>query len=117
MSPDGDAGRARGPRDDGAFALSITEQDGNLLVEARGDVDVESVTAFNDGLREAVARSATVVRVDLAGVTFLGSEGIRTLLLVHDAAAAQGTRLTVTAASPIVRRVLALTESDWLFGG
>ena len=117
MSPGPDAGRARGPRDDGTFALSIIERDGYVFVAARGDVDVESVTAFNEGLREAVTRTAEDVRVDLAGVTFLGSEGIRTLVLLHDDAAAQGTRVTVTDASPIVRRVLALTESDWLLGG
>jgi len=116
MTPDG-GGPGTSVRGDDEFALRIDEQDGSVFVAARGDVDVESVTAFNDGLREAVSRTPPEVRVDLAGITFLGSEGIRTLVLVHGAAAAQGTRLMVTAASPIVLRVLTLTGSDWLLGG
>jgi anti-sigma B factor antagonist len=116
MTPDGD-GRGASGRGEDEFALRIDELDGSVFVAARGDVDVESVTAFNDGLREAVSRTPPEVRVDLAGITFLGSEGIRSLVLAHGAAAAQGTRLMVTAASPIVRRVLTLTESDGLLGG
>jgi anti-anti-sigma factor len=116
MTPDGD-GRGTSVRGDDEFALRIDDRAGSVFVAARGDVDIESVTAFNDGLREAVSRTPTEVRVDLAGITFLGSEGIRSLVLAHAAAAAQGTRLMVTTASPIVRRVLTLTESDWLLGG
>ncbi len=81
MTPDGD-GRGAGGRGDDEFALRIDERDGSVFVAARGDVDVESVTAFNDGLREAVSRTPPEVRVDLTGITFLGSEGIRTLVLV-----------------------------------
>jgi anti-sigma B factor antagonist len=116
MSPDGDARDGTLNGDDAAFVMSIVE-DGQLVrVTARGDVDVESVTAFHDGLRTAVAGGSAAVRIDLAQVTFLGSEGIRTLVLLHESAAAQGTRITVSDASPIVRRVLTLTESDWLLG-
>jgi anti-sigma B factor antagonist len=112
MSPDRDARDPMVHRDDGAFALSIVEDGQEVRVTARGDVDVESVGAFHDGLRTAVARGRAAVSIDLAQVTFLGSEGIRTLVLLYKAAVAQGTRLTVSDASPIVRRVLMLTESD-----
>jgi len=116
MSPDRDARDATAHRDDDAFALSIVEDGPHVRVTARGDVDVESVKAFHDGLRTAVARGPAAVSIDLAQVTFLGSEGIRTLVLLYESASAQGTRVTVSDASPIVRRVLTLTESDWLFG-
>ncbi len=113
MSPDRDA-RDGPASNDEAFALSIVEDGQHLLVTARGDIDVESVTAFHDGLHTAVSRAPLGLEIDLGQVTFLGSEGIRTLVLLHESAAAQGTRVTVSDASPIVRRVLKLTESDWL---
>jgi anti-sigma B factor antagonist len=116
MSPDGDARDGTLDGNDAAFVMSIVEEGQLVRVTARGDVDVESVTAFHDGLHTAVAGGSAAVRIDLAQVTFLGSEGIRTLVLLHESAAAQGTRITVSDASPIVRRVLTLTESDWLLG-
>lgn len=116
MSLDRDARDGTIDRDDDAFVLSIVEDGQHVLVTARGDVDVESVQAFHDGLRTAVARRPAAVCIDLAKITFLGSEGIRTLVLLYESAAAQGTRITVSDASPTVRRVLMLTEADWLLG-
>jgi anti-anti-sigma factor len=50
-----------------------------------------------------------MVVVDLTGVTFLDSSGIRALLTVRRIADEHGAALTVTGAHGIVRRVLTLT--------
>lgn len=100
MSLDRDARDGTIDRDDDAFVLSIVEDGQHVLVTARGDVDVESVQAFHDGLRRAVARRPAAIRIDLAQITFLGSEGIRTLVLLYESAAGHPPPLAIHAGEP-----------------
>jgi len=81
-----------------------------VRVTVRGEVDLTDGGRLGRALLEAVAQ-ATRVEIDLAGVTFLGSHGLRSLV----AASVAGQRrspevdVVVVGASPLVRRVLEIT--------
>ena len=65
-----------------------------------GEVDLASANAFEDELLEALHSAAPDERVarftvDLTGVSYLGSDGIRALVRAHRAAAGMGTEWRV----------------------
>ena len=73
------------------------------------EVDMETAPHITDAVRAALAARPREVHVDLAAVTFLDSEGIRTLLQARNDAAEQGVVLRVVNAHPRVVEVLAIT--------
>ena len=80
---------------------------GTVLLQCEGEVDAASAGALAAAI-DAVDPSGKV-DVDLAGVSFLDSSGVRVLAL-----ASQHRPLRVVAASPAVARVLTLTGLDRL---
>lgn len=62
-------------------SVKIEVEDGPdaLLIRVSGEIDVTNVGHFSDELHRAAANGAGVVAVDLEGVTYLDSAGIRTL--------------------------------------
>jgi anti-anti-sigma factor len=115
MHPDADGRRTMIHLDISARRLS----DGSTCLTVSGEID--SATA--DELLEAAENAAAAddhpdVVVDLTGVTFLDSAGIRTLLMARRTAAQHGAVLRVTGAGGHVRKVLTVTGVlDILTGG
>jgi anti-anti-sigma factor len=56
------------------------------------------------------------VDVDLGGVTFIDSSGLRILIALSDRAAADGRKVVVVSASNPVRRLLEITGLESMFG-
>ena len=105
---------------------SSVDSDGLVRLAVAGEIDMASSDALAAALREAVrAGDAKEVAVDLSGVTFIDSSGIRTLVVAQGDAAEHGLTLYVTNPHHHVQRVLALTglldvltaEPDELSGG
>jgi anti-anti-sigma factor len=68
-----------------------------ITLKVTGEVDLANARAFEDELLEAlhsVAPRERVIRftVDLTGVSYLGSDGIRALVRAHRTAAGMGTQ-------------------------
>lgn len=77
-----------------------------------GEVDDASITEVERSLLSARSPGAQRIELDLAGVTYLGSAGVRVLL---DAVTApDGVPMAITASSTIVRRVLELSGVGWI---
>lgn len=82
---------------------------GTVVAWPTGEVDMVSAPVLRRDLEQLLRHRSRVV-VDLDGVTFLGSHGVRALLEVHERAVAAGVELFVTGATgPAVHRVLQLT--------
>ena len=94
--------------------FTTTSRAGARTVAVVGEVDLTNATEFERVLGEAVAGAGSAVVVDLTGVDYLGSEGIRSLVRVHRAAVDLGVAWQVSP-SPIVRRALEVAGLDpWL---
>jgi anti-sigma B factor antagonist len=89
--------------------------DGEPLVSVFGEVDDDPHDVIQHSIADAAAGGETV-HVDLTGVRFLGSAGLAVLVRAGRALEAEGKRLRVDVASPMVRRVLEVTAVAEYFG-
>jgi anti-sigma B factor antagonist len=97
------------PNDRPGFRVQIDAGEGIHVISVFGEVDVASAPALDQALAEAMGSEATSVVLDLAGVTFLDSAGIRVLLSAVTASRDGDRKLSVRRDyQPPVDRVLAL---------
>lgn len=96
-------------------ALTVEVDDaapGACLLWADGEIDLASGPLLDEHLDRCLGSGRHVV-LDLDGVRFLGSYGVRILLEAHLEADARGLRLVVTGAgSRVVSRILAISGAD-----
>lgn len=88
---------------------SIDRDDGALVLEFFGELDVATSIAFERRLRRALGSSAPVVIVDLSGLDFIDCSGIRALVRVAEDS--PGDRLAVLRGPEAVDRVFRLTRT------
>ncbi|OZM70117.1 hypothetical protein CFN78_26970 [Amycolatopsis antarctica] len=87
------------------------------VLEVTGEVDLSTA----DQLAEAIDAAASadeveLVTVDLAGVSFMDSAGLRVLVSGMKQADARGAKLVVAGPQPQVRKVFELTGLDEVLG-
>jgi anti-sigma B factor antagonist len=91
------------------FRVQIDVGDGIHVISVFGEVDVASAPAVDQALQEAEVSAATSVILDLAGVTFLDSAGIRVLMDAVSVSRGGENKLSLRREyQPPVDRVLAL---------
>ena len=90
------------PTEDPRLDLSI-DTDGTLVL--LGEID--SYTAPD--LAERLAGDPPIEVVDVAGVTFIDSSGLRAIVEAHQARASSGSRLVLRSPSPAVQRLLEIS--------
>jgi len=93
------------------ITVEVDDQVDPVVVRVRGELDMSTAPALSEALGDAAPPSATVL-VDLAGVAFLDSTAIGTLVAAGKARRDAGGRLQIGARSPIVERVLQITGLD-----
>jgi anti-sigma B factor antagonist/stage II sporulation protein AA (anti-sigma F factor antagonist) len=86
------------------------------LLSPAGRIDHATAEPFREALlaRLAAAGSDPVV-LDLGGVEYMASAGLRALMLAAKQAKAQGAPLVVAALQPVVREVFEITRFTLLF--
>jgi len=94
-----------------ALATRIEVAQGQALVYAEGDVDLESSAALRQALSTALASSDSVT-VDVADVGFIDSSGLSVLVWGHGRAQESGGSLRLRRPSPMLRRLLEITSLD-----
>jgi anti-anti-sigma factor len=93
-------------REDGGLTVRV-EQDGEaLVVSAFGDLDLLNAKTLEAELRRAIAGDASGVILDLGGVSFLDSAGLRVVLLMARQSLRNGGRLRLLRGSASVERVI-----------
>ena len=90
-------------RDD-HISIAINDQ----VVTAVGEIDADTAPE----LASAIESIPGDVKVDLAGIEFMDSSGIRVLIDAHQALAAHSHTLTLVRPAPAVMRVLELSNLD-----
>lgn len=90
------------------FEIARFAEPEHILVTVRGDVDLTNAEELGRQLEAAAAEERDVV-VDLGGVTFLDSTGIRTLVNAYRAARRRGRWISISGARDWVARMLDVT--------
>ena len=86
-----------------------SERDGRAVLTVAGEIDLSVAARFGQALEALVADSAGAGGVDLSGVAFIDSSGIRELLKARGAAQTAGGELLLLNPSTACRRVLEIS--------
>jgi anti-anti-sigma factor len=93
-------------REDVGLTVRVEHDGEALVVSAFGDLDLSNVKTLEAELRWAIAGDASGVILDLGGVSFLDSAGLRVVLLMAKQSLRNGGRLRLLRGSAPVERVI-----------
>lgn len=97
--------------------IQIMFGDGPLpVLMLRGEFDLAAFDRLTACLADLVAARPAELTVDMAAVTFFDSKSLSALLRTSRELQAQGGSLVVSKPSPVVRRVLEITDLALTFG-
>jgi anti-anti-sigma factor len=88
-----------------------------VVVSPRGRIDHASAEAFKTALSPYLAQSGPgrPLVLDLAGVGYIASVGLRVLMLASRQARAQGGTVLVAALQPLVREIFQISKFTMVF--
>ena len=92
------------------LVVSTRPGDGCTVVEVHGDLDMDTHPQLRDHLQPLIGPGQVVV--DLAGVGFMDSSALGTLVVMFKALRDGGGRLCLAGVQPPVRTVLRITSVD-----
>jgi anti-sigma B factor antagonist len=94
------------------LAIRVDRNNSHSSIELRGALELASVEAFEDAVRDALDVETRALTLDLSTLDFIDSTGIRVLLGCNGRCASRGVELTVRRGNGQVARVLELTGVD-----
>ena len=101
-------------RPDG-FQILVERSDATVILRPTGELDLAVGDEFDAAVRQLSASSARHIVVDLAGLEFIDSSGLRALLRARSAAAKGRRTFTVANPTPEIERLFDLTGAAALF--
>lgn len=93
------------------MTIQHTQQEGRLTVKPEGRLDTLTAPEFEKEVK-ALLGDAASVEIDLSGVDYVSSAGLRALLSLHKACAAQKADMEVLNVAPAVMDVFSMTGFD-----
>jgi len=94
------------------LTISTVERDTGVRVVAAGELDLSTAPLLEAALIAAEATAATEITVDIDGVSFIDSTGLRALIEAQLRSRQDSNRLRLTRGSPQARRLFALAAVD-----
>lgn len=96
------------------FTIERIEDGGTYTVRAAGEIDVATAPQVESVLLELLGGGSPVA-LDLSGVTFIDSSGLRALVTARQRAEDESAAFTLSGRSPAVERLLQVTGLDSVF--
>jgi anti-sigma B factor antagonist len=96
-------------RETGLLTIRVEREDDALIVHASGELDIASAKEFEGELRRAISSSVSGVVLDLRGVNFIDSSGLRALLAGAGFSSKIGRQLRIPHGSSAVQRAIELS--------
>jgi anti-anti-sigma factor len=87
--------------------------DSATVLVVTGRIDINSSDAFRDRLLATIGGGRPLV-IDLSGVDYISSAGLRALMLGSKQARSAGTNLAVAALQPVVLEIFQISRFDKL---
>lgn len=79
-----------------------------------GRIDESTANAFNDRLCEAAAQGGHLI-LDLGGIAYMSSRGLRALTLAQRRGSEAGTTIVLARPNDTMREILAISRYDKIF--
>lgn len=92
--------------------VETREEDDAVHLALRGELDLSTVEKVEQELRRAERSEPTLLIIDLAGLSFIDSTGLRTIVTAHQRALDAGRRLAIVKGPDTVHRVFTITQLD-----
>jgi anti-anti-sigma factor len=95
------------------FSVTVDDHDGHVLVSARGELDLATASELEAAVLPVVSGGGHAI-VDLRGLEFMDSSGVRVIVAAHLAAGENGGRLSLVRLTPgtPIHRVLEISGLD-----
>jgi anti-anti-sigma factor len=95
------------------FSVEVSDEDGRVVVVVRGELDLATADQLEDALLPP-CRAGRPTVLDVRGLDFMDSSGIRVVIAAHHAAQQEGGRLTLVRGGPrsAAGRVLEISGLD-----
>jgi len=97
-----------------AITTSVEHRDDITLLTVGEVVDLATAPVLEEAIDGLLSEEPKALIVDLSGVTFLASVGLRLLVSTHDKVGESG-QFAVVASGPITSRPIQLTKLDEVF--
>jgi anti-sigma B factor antagonist len=88
------------------------EEQGLVRLLLRGELDLSTASKAEEELRRAESSEPALLVLDLSGLTFLDSTGLRLIVTADRRARDEGRRLAVVKGPETVQRVFSITRLD-----
>jgi anti-sigma B factor antagonist len=92
--------------------IETRDDNGAVVVALAGEFDLAGIQRFEAELGRLEAESPEVLVVDLTGLEFMDSSGLRALVMADQRARKAERRLAIVPGPPAVRRVFEITALD-----
>jgi len=93
--------------------IETEAQSGAVVLKPLGRIDQNTAVIFQERLLAALDGGANcAVALDMSGVDFLSSVGLRALMIAHKRCQANGAKLVLFALTPVVREVFSISRFD-----
>jgi anti-sigma B factor antagonist len=92
--------------------VETERRDGLVRIALKGELDLSTTGKVETELRRAEATAEPLVVLDLAGLTFLDSTGLRMIVAADKRAREAGRRLAIVRGPGPVQRVFTVTKLD-----
>lgn len=106
--------RAEQVIDLGVLTLRSAREGDVHTISLSGELDLATADDVQRELERIEATDAASIVLDLSGLTFMDSTGVRLLVTAHARSRADANRLSLLRGAPVVQRVLELSGVDVL---
>ena len=86
--------------------------DETVRLSLTGELDISSAPRLEDELVQVEAACPPAIMLDLRGLEFMDSTGLRTIVAADARAREQGRRLTIVRGPDAVQRIFSVTKLD-----
>ncbi|KZS57430.1 anti-anti-sigma factor [Mycobacterium kansasii] len=97
-----------------SITAEVTDHDGVAVLSIGGEIDLVTAPALEEAIGGVVAENPAALIIDLSGVEFLGSVGLKILAATHEKLGGAA-EFGVVARGPATRRPIHLTGLDKTF--
>ena len=94
---------------DNALTMQVLHDGAVTRIIPVGEIDMSSANTFETIAGQALLAHPERIELDLAGVEFIDSSGLRSIVLLRNRARLEGIDLCATGLSPAAERILELT--------
>ena len=86
-----------------------------VILKTTGRIDLSNADEFKDALSVALANAASSLVVDMAGIDYISSAGLRSLMITFKASKAEGKQFALVALQPLVMEIFTISRFHLVF--